>query len=348
MAQIQVSTATGAIRFECRESERILHAGLRQGIGLPYECGSGTCGKCKADILAGAVTDLWPEAPAKKGLKAGANEILMCQSSACGFVDISVSRLSPPGQRGLCRPSHVGGAVGGVRRLNREVMELTIGLDRPIEFAAGQFVLVEFPGVRGHRAYSMVNYGSPARELCLVVRRKLAGRASDWLFDGDPMAERVSIFGPLGKATFEPGSMRDILCVAGGSGIAGMMSIARGALATHHLVAHRMEIFFGVRRADDLFYADELSELRARAPDALGVTVALSEEPAARELRERHPLLGFEQGFVHEVAIRKARGRLDNATAFLAGPPVAVDAGIRGLMGEMKIPFDRIRFDRFS
>ena len=56
----------------------MLYAGLAAGIHLPYECGSGTCGTCKARIVTGEVEDAWPQAAGRKYLKQ-AGEILLCQ-----------------------------------------------------------------------------------------------------------------------------------------------------------------------------------------------------------------------------------------------------------------------------
>ena len=33
--------------FVAREDDNLLRAGLRAGIGLPYECNAGGCGSCK-------------------------------------------------------------------------------------------------------------------------------------------------------------------------------------------------------------------------------------------------------------------------------------------------------------
>ena len=53
--KILVSAKNQAYAFDCGPGEKILHAGLRSGIALPYECGSGTCGTCKAIVLEGNV-----------------------------------------------------------------------------------------------------------------------------------------------------------------------------------------------------------------------------------------------------------------------------------------------------
>ena len=61
--------------FECSVGENMLYAGLRGGLTLPYECGTGTCGTCKARLTSGDTASAWPEAPGYTGLKPG--DVLM-------------------------------------------------------------------------------------------------------------------------------------------------------------------------------------------------------------------------------------------------------------------------------
>ncbi len=46
--RIQVNARNRGYEFDARPGEKLLHAGLRGGIDLPYECSTGTCGTCKA------------------------------------------------------------------------------------------------------------------------------------------------------------------------------------------------------------------------------------------------------------------------------------------------------------
>jgi ferredoxin len=52
--KVVINARNGTRDFECAPGEKILLAGLRSGVELPYECGTGTCGTCKAVGRAGA------------------------------------------------------------------------------------------------------------------------------------------------------------------------------------------------------------------------------------------------------------------------------------------------------
>ena len=67
--RIVVEAKNGTRDFTCEPGEKILHAGLRSGVELPYECATGTCGTCKARLVSGRTESEWPEAPGRRYLK---------------------------------------------------------------------------------------------------------------------------------------------------------------------------------------------------------------------------------------------------------------------------------------
>src|SRR2546423_1169779 len=143
-------------------------------------------------------------------------------------------------------------------------------------------------------------------------------------------------------------SRKHVLCIAGGSGIAGMMSILSLACREGHFGAWDGHVFFGVRTARDGFFLDELEAFRARYPARLSVTVALSDEDVPASLPAAYPGFAFTRGFVHAVAGERMKGRFADVRAYVAGPPPMVDASLRLLFREARLPPTDIRYDRFS
>ena len=345
---VQVNARNRAYRFGAAPGEKILYAGLRSQIGLPYECGTGTCGTCKAKLVEGKIDDRWPEAPGKKFLKASNHEFLMCQCSAREDISIEIASFVYPADPGSCLVSARSATIDSVRALTHDVSAIDVRLDAPCRFDAGQFMAVAAPGLAGMRGYSMVNFDHPAQRLEFVVKKKPGGGFSEWLFSGKAAGSKIELIGPLGKATFYPGVAKNILCIAGGSGIAGMMSILSRACAERHFEQHKGHVFFGVRTMRDAFYLAELSALREKFPQTLAITVALSDEDVPASATQQFPQLKFARGLVHEVAKREMAGRYQDVRAYLAGPPPAVDAAIRVLLLEAKLTTDHIRYDKFS
>lgn len=343
--KIVVNARNGTRDFQCERGEKILLAGLRSGVELPYECATGTCGTCKARLVSGRAATEWPDAPGRRYLKSDA-EVLMCQSvphEDCTLeVGASLREASAPAPRVL------DGVVRACRRLTHDVLAFDLAVDRPVDFAAGQFALLTVPGIAGARAYSMVNFDRQAERLSFVVKKKPAGAVSEWLFGDAVEGARLGVVAPLGHATFHPGHGKHVLCIAGGSGIAGMMSILARACQAGHFADWDGHVFFGVRTARDAFFLDELEAFRARYPARLAITVALSDEDVPASLAAAHPGFAFARGFVHAVAGESMKGRFADVRAWVAGPPPMVDASLRLLLREARLPPADIRYDKFS
>jgi toluene monooxygenase electron transfer component len=341
--KIAVQSRSGETAFECEDGEAILHAGLRQGISLPYECATGTCGTCRARVVSGVVDVSWKEAPGGARLKREKGDILTCQTRARSDCVLKV-----PSEIGVVsyRPAARRGIIRNIKRLTRDVARFDIALSAPMRFEAGQFVVVASPHLAGGRAYSMVNFGAEVNLIELVVKRKPGGGFSDWLFSvqGDP---EVSVFGPLGRAVFRPHEEKNLLCIAGGSGIAGIMSILECAVQVDYFRNHKGSVFFGVRTLQDTFYLESLARYVASSHGNLEVRIALSDEATTTAAHADYPLLQLADGFVHEVAAKAIAGGAEDAIAYVAGPPIMVDGAIRELI-KCGMPSRDIRYDKFG
>src|SRR5687768_3136223 len=343
--RVVVSAKNGTRDFECEAGEKILHAGLRSGVELPYECATGTCGTCKAKLVSGRAESEWPDAPGKKYLKTEA-DILTCQSVA--HEDCALEVFAIKASEATSPPRATAGTLRDPRPLTHDVVAFAVELDAPMDFDAGQFALLGVPGIPGARAYSMVNFDRGARRLSFVVKKKPGGGVSEWLFGGDVEGTRLEIFGPVGHAIWQPGTAKHVLCIAGGSGIAGMMSVLAHACQAQHFDQWDGHVFFGVRGARDAFFFDELDAFRACFPARLSVTIALSDDDVPESLVAKYPGFGFARGFVHAVAGERMKDRVAGVRAYVAGPPPMVDASLRLLLREFRLPPADIRYDKFS
>lgn len=346
--KITIESNSGTFDFTCEAGERILNAGLVQGLALPYECATGTCGTCRGRIVSGSAHVEWDEAPGFAKLKRDKGDILMCQSRPTADCTLRVPAKIAPHAKPETLPAYRSGEIRAVRRLVADVLDFDLMLSRPMTFDAGQFVVLETPDVVGGRAYSMVNFAADTGRLRLVVKQKPGGRFSDWLFGGDVGGREVRVFGPLGRATFDPAEGRHLLCIAGGSGLAGMMAILEHALAAGHFRERKGHVFFGVRTLADAFYVAELAAFARAAGASLEVTLALSHAPAEAERHPQFPEVRLAAGMVNEVAAHAMAGRYQDIVAFVAGPPVMVDLVLRHLTYEVKLPRAFVRYDKFA
>ncbi|NQU61118.1 MAG: 2Fe-2S iron-sulfur cluster binding domain-containing protein [Rhodospirillales bacterium] len=346
--KIKVQTKSGEFEYNCEPGELLLYAGLRHGLTLPYECATGTCGTCRARVKDGEINLEWADAPGLSYVNQEKNELLMCRSTAPGDCTLRVPAEVSEGMGTKTVPGYRKGEIKNVRELTHDVVSFDVDIDSPMSFDAGQFAVLDAVGVTGGRAYSMVNYATSADTLNFVVKRKPEGKFSDWLFDNNIAGHKINVFGPLGKATFHPEEKKNILCMAGGSGIAGMMSIIARGCDDSHFADHKGHVFFGVRTAQDIFYLEEFSSFVEAYPKTLEVTIALSDEDVTPELKNRFPMIKFQTGFVHTVTSEQMAGKYENILAYVAGPPPMVDGALRMLVLEARLPGTDIRYDKFG
>jgi CDP-4-dehydro-6-deoxyglucose reductase/ferredoxin-NAD(P)+ reductase (naphthalene dioxygenase ferredoxin-specific) len=128
----------------------------------------------------------------------------------------------------------------------------------------------------------------------------------------------VQVSGPLGTSYLRTQHAGEILCVAGGSGLAPIKSIIETAL--HAGRAQALHLYFGVRTEGDVYFEQELAAL-ARRFASFRPHIVLS-EPAAHS---RVSLLPRRRGLVTD-AVAADFASLDGLKCYLAGPPPMVDA----------------------
>lgn len=333
--------------FVAANDEKILYAGLCQGLKLPYECATGTCGTCKAKLVSGEIRNLWPLAPGAKKLKKDRGEFLMCQSTAASDCEISL-RGQLAMSDGTYNPMRRTATIVETALMTGDVMRFVMELNEPMDFRGGQFCVLNAPGLDGGRAYSMVNYERATSRIEFVIKRLNGGGFSDWMFEHSRDGTSVELFGPLGTATLKPDENKNILCIAGGSGIAGMLSLLEQASSENYFSRNRGWLFFGVRRPEDLFYQSRLAELIDRSNGNLDVMLVFSEGDSLPSSGQLHSKISCAKGFVTPVAMHCMAGQFENTVAFTAGPPPMVDDALRQLILEADIPAEDVRYDKFA
>jgi toluene monooxygenase electron transfer component len=325
-------------RFMCAPGDTLLRAGLRAGLGLSYECNAGSCGTCKVDLVAGEVDDLYPEAPGIKQRDRDRGRRLACQSVPRGDCTIKsrVADMYVPRHR----PERRAARLEATRQITHDIREFSFVADGRADFLAGQYAMLTLPGAGLQRAYSMSNNGNDEGRWKFMIRRTPIGAMSAALFDLEP-GSRVELDGPFGLAYLREDSPRDIVCIAGGSGIAPMVSILDAAAAHEHVRHLGAWLFYGGRGPADVpAIADLLASHHLERGLEWHPIVSV---PALAEGTD----WGGEFGFVHELLPKRLPRPLPEYEFYFAGPPPMVEATIRLLIAENKVPQSQLHFDRF-
>ena len=348
MTEVTFINKGGRLTVECKEGESLLQAGLRQGAPLPYACGAGVCATCVARAKPGTTRNLWPEAPAAGELKVDKGEVLLCQTSAAKDCEILVSSKIDLSSLSSRRPKRFKAKLVDICNETSDVATFRVQLPETVSPIAGQYFLLRSPDMQGFRAYSMTNYESSTDALNFVMKKVPGGIFSSHIFSEPSEDMNVEAFGPMGFATFSPSEARDLVCLVGGSGIAGIMSVLKQAEAVNHFKRHKLFMVFGARRIEDLFFLSELASLRATAPDNISIHIALSDQIDGHELPDIIHDLPAHQGFVHDVAQTVGGDEfMSGRLAFIGGPPQMLNSCIASLLSS-GLPVSDIRYDRFA
>ena len=178
-------------------------------------------------------------------------------------------------------------------------------------FRAGQYISLklDLEGSKVSRPYSISSGPKEALEGCIAitVRANPGGFAADCILSGLKVGDAVTASAPEGHFYYdELRDAKNVLALAGGSGITPFLSMARAIRDGSEDFS--LTILFGSRTRETVLFADEFNAITAACPKVKVVHV-LSDEEAE----------GYEHGFITAELIRKYAPE-GEYSIFLCGP----------------------------
>lgn len=196
-------------------------------------------------------------------------------------------------------------------------------------YRPGQFLTLKLPGADGRpaaRCYSLASSPHTGEPLRITVKRVAGGHGSNWVCDHVAAGDEVEALPPAG--TFTPASLdRDLLLVAGGSGITPVLSIAKSALAEGR---GRVVLLYANRDESSVVFREELRALTQDHPHRLLVL---------------HWLASL-QGLPAVDRLAATLAPYADREAFVCGPGPLMDA-VEQALRTLGAPADRIHRERF-
>ncbi len=324
--------------FACEEGDTLLGGALRSSQGFPYECNSGGCGSCQFELVEGELKERWAEAPGLSPRARARGRRLACQCEP--LTDCAIKVVLKDDAVPVLAPLRQTLNFLGARPLTPDMSEFCFRTEAA-DFLPGQYAMLGLPGVEGARAYSMGNLPNGEGLWNFVIKRVPGGRGTAVLFDSLTPGDQVAMDGPYGNSYLRTGNDRDIVCIAGGSGLSPVLSILRAAVKQPELSGRRLHLFYG-----------------GRGPEDICVAQIVEDDPVLRERIELHTAIsdetapGAEQwtgnrGFVHELVRSTLGERIPTFDYYFCGPPPMTDAVHRMLLLDYKVPAQQLHFDRF-
>lgn len=319
--------------LELPPQRTILDACLERGVPLPYNCRSGECGECLAQLISGQVRELPGADPAiyTPALRE-AGMVLTCLCYAQSDLHLRV----PLRQDEAPRIQTFDAVVTEVAWCGPFMARVTVRTSQPVSFEAGQYFEWHLSGLDAPRSYSAASAPGGA-QIEFLVRLHPGGGVSRRLQQAEIAAGDVlQLKGPFGHYALDPLPERPLVMVAGGAGLAPVLCIAQELAARSSRRA--VKIFFGARDQAELACADALASLATRSA-SLQWHAALSQEP---------PDSGWNgpRGMITDL-LQARLGDAFGAQAYVCGPPPMVSACVAMLQAHGVDRHD-IHCDKFA
>lgn len=175
--------------------------------------------------------------------------------------------------------------VAGIARLCDDAVAVTFdvppSLASDFDFKPGQSLTLRrsVDGRDERRSYSICAAAGTAPRV--GVRLVPGGLFSSWLLNDVRAGDTIEVAPPTGSFTPDLTQGGHHVLIAAGSGITPVLSIVSSLLATPDAT---VTVLYGNRRTDTVMFADELADLKDRAPSRLELIHVLSREPREAEL----------------------------------------------------------------
>jgi propane monooxygenase reductase subunit len=323
------------IEMEVGEDEKILDAAFRQGIHLMHGCREGQCSACKSYLLEGDIQMERYSTFACNDAEAAEGYVLLCKAHAFSDCTIELLNFDEDELLGGLPITTVTTRVAAIDPVTRDIVSLRLEPLDPFAFKPGQYADLTIPGTEEHRSFSMATTPSAPGEIEFLIKKYPGGRFSGLLDDGLSVGDELSMTGPYGSSTLKDGHVLPVVCVAGGAGMAPILSILRHLSETGS--TRPVRFYYGARTAADLFYLDQIRDLGAALADF--EFIACLSESADCEFE-------VEAGNVTDVVERR-EPQLAKCEAYLCGPPPMVDAAL-ALLEAHNVPKDQVFYDKFT
>ncbi len=276
-------------------------------VPISYSCMAGRCGTCRCKVVSGSVIETGREA--KITNPAEGDYVLACTSVITESCAIEI----PEPDEVVTHPARIIKAtVSAITDATHDIKVIRLKPAKPLSFSPGQYATLQF--TPDHiRPYSMAGLCTDD-ELEFHVRLVPDGRVTGYLFNQLTVGDAVRVSGPLGTAYLRTRHEGPMLCVAGGTGLAPILAIVRGAIAAG--MNNPIHLYFGVRSPQDIYGLEQLQALQAALPALkVAVVVTTDDDPAS----------GHRTGLVTD-AIARDIPDFDGWRAYVCGAPPMVEA----------------------
>jgi naphthalene 1,2-dioxygenase ferredoxin reductase component len=291
----------------------ILEAALEQGVNFPHGCKTGNCGACKSEKISG---DIEMSPFSEFALESEEEEkgmILACRSVPWSDCEIRIIDGQLEETLNDFKVINIECVVKKLTKVTDDIyiLNLKINSEKEFKFKAGQYAELYFDQCK-EKHFSMANPPS-TNELEFHIKTLDGGEVSDYVKNTLEIGETIKVKGPFGNAYLRDGHKGPIIAVAGGTGLAPILSIIQASQDIK--MKQPIQVYYGAQSEKDLYFVKQFEEMIQNNKN-LSFFPVVMEPSKSKELRS---------GLVTDVVIENIKD-FDGYKAYLAGPPKMVEA----------------------
>lgn len=238
--------------FDVEAGESLLDAALRAGLAIRYSCNSGSCGECRARLVAGQLGALHAHDYVFSQRERAAGQFLMCRAYAAQDLLLEAVEARSAADIPLQK---ITAQVCKLTRLSEDVMDVHVRTPRSqtLWFLAGQHVRLTLPGALP-RNKSIASCPCNGRVLQFHVRYRTQDAFSEQVFQRLKLRDSVEIEGPFGQFVLDETAQRPLLLVAYETGFAPIKSLIEHAISLE--IQQPMRLYWLARQAHGHYLAN--------------------------------------------------------------------------------------------
>ncbi|GAA2149248.1 benzoate 1,2-dioxygenase electron transfer component BenC [Nocardioides koreensis] len=329
--QVALTFEDGVTRFiTCAPDQTVADASYRSRINIPLDCRDGACGTCKAFCESGEYDGGTYIEDALSDDEAAEGYVLPCSMRPRSDLVLQIASTSAVAKT---RAATYDARITGLDRLSPTTVALT--LETPardeLAFLPGQYVNIAIPGTDQTRSYSFSN-GPDDKSLTFLVKLAPGGVMSTWIEERASVGDEVTFTGPNGSF-FLRETDRPVLLLAGGTGLAPVLSILRKLRADG--TTRPVHLVYGASTDDDVVELATLEELAASIATFTWEHVVSDPESVAPNKGYVMSLIRPEHLYDGDVAV------------YLCGPPPMVEA-VRGHFADAGVEVTGFYYEKFA
>ena len=232
--------------------------------------------------------------------------------------------------------------VTKVRVASDRVKLFTLEVPTGGNFKAGQHYDVRLTapdGYQAQRSYSLVSSPGDTNLIEIAIELIDDGEVSSYFHDSVEPGEMIEVRGPIGgHFTWEPSHTKSSIFVAGGSGIAPIISMLR-----HRFTVKNNSpalLLFSVRTEDDILYREELERMSDNDP-SLHVVTTITRGTSKDWIGNTRRI---DQGMVDSALVNTG---VKPESAYVCGGSGFVES-IADILLDTGLDFNQIHIERFG